>query len=160
LFLGGYAFYWGNKYEITNTWFSLFSEEGYETESVNILRSGWSDYTLSNHAPIIKKFNIETTSYRDNFYLTAGSIYHASVYAQDPDEDSLTYKWELRHEEANFYDSKKSRYNLKHLLFSSDKDNTEFKAPQETGGYRLYTFVYDGQNHVATQNIPFYVVLK
>jgi hypothetical protein len=160
LFLGGYAFYWGHKYEITNTWFSLFSEEGYETEAVNVLKAGWSGNSISNHAPIIKKFDIEATSYRDNFYLTADSIYQAAVYAQDPDEDNLTYKWELRHEEANFYDSKKSRYNLTHLLSSSDKDSTEFKAPQEIGGYRLFIFVYDGQNHVATQNIPFYVVLK
>lgn len=160
LFLGGYAFYWGHKHEITHTWFSLFSEEGYETEAVNVLNTSWTGNIPSNHAPLIVKLEIETPSYRDNFYLIADSVYKAAVYAYDADEDSLTYKWELRHEEANFYDSKKSRYNLAHLLSSFDKDSTEFKAPQEVGGYRLFIFVYDGKNHVATHNIPFYVVLK
>lgn len=160
LFLGGYAFYWGHKYEITHTWFSLFSEEGYETEAVNILKEGWSGNAASNHAPVLEKLNIETTLYRDNFYLTADSVYKAAVYAHDPDKDSLTYRWELRHEEANFYESGKFRNNLTHLLFTSDNDSIQFKAPHEIGGYRLFAFVYDGQNHVATHNIPFYVILK
>jgi hypothetical protein len=160
LFLGGYAFYWGNKYEITHTWFSLFSEEGYETEAVNVLKAGWSGKPVSNHSPVIEKLDIETTSYRDNFYLTADSVYQAAVYAHDPDEDSLAYKWELRHEEANFYESGKFRNNLIHLLLISDQDYIEFKTPNEIGGYRLFVFVYDGQNHVATHNIPFYMVLK
>lgn len=160
LFLGGYAFYWGHKYEITHTWFSLFSEEGFETESVNVLKEGWSGTPPSNHAPALVKLDIKATSYRDNFYLTADSVYKAAVYAFDPDEDSLTYKWELRHEEANFFESGKFKNNLTHLLLSSDKDSIEFKAPNEIGGYRLFAFVYDGQNHVATHNIPFYVVLE
>jgi hypothetical protein len=160
LFLGGYAFYWGNKYEITHTWFSLFSEEGYETEAVNVLKAGWSGKPVSNHAPVIKKLDIETTSYRDNFYLTADSVYQAAVYAHDPDEDSLAYKWELRHEEANFYESGKFRNNLTYLLLTSEDNHIQFKAPKEIGGYRLFAFVYDGQNHVATHNIPFYVVVK
>jgi len=44
----------------------------------------------------------ETTHCRDNFHLIADSVYQASIYAHDPDEDSLMYKKELRHEEANF----------------------------------------------------------
>jgi hypothetical protein len=160
LYLGSYAFYWGHKYEITHTWFSLFSEEGYETEAVNVLKAGWSGKPVSNHAPVIEKLDIETTSYRDNFYLTADSVYQAAIYALDPDEDSLMYKWELRHEEANFYDSRKFRNNLTDLLLTSEDNRIQFKAPKEIGGYRLFAFVYDGQNHVATHNIPFYVVLK
>jgi beta-galactosidase/beta-glucuronidase len=38
LLLGSYAFYWGSKQEATHTWFSLFSEDGFETASVNFLK--------------------------------------------------------------------------------------------------------------------------
>lgn len=160
LFLGGYAFYWGHKYEITHTWFSLFSAEGYETETVNVLKANWSGSSISNHAPVIEKLALETRSYRDNFYLAADSVYNAAIYSHDPENDRLTYKWELRHEEANFYESGKFRNNLTHLLLNSDSDRIQFKAPKEVGGYRLFAFVYDGQNHVASHNIPFYVVMK
>lgn len=160
LFLGSYAFYWGHKYEITHTWFSLFSEDGHETESVNVLKTGWSNVVASNHAPIIDKLDLEAVSYRDNFYLIADSIYQAVIYAHDPEEDSLSYWWELRHEEPNFYESGKFRNNLKHLLLTPNSDRLQFITPNEIGPYRLMVFVYDGKNHIATHNVPFYVMLK
>jgi hypothetical protein len=158
LFLGGYAFYWGFKYEITNTWFSLFSEEGYETESVNILKTKWTGHEPSNRAPVIEDIILNAPAFRDNFYLKANEQYTASLFATDPDNDALTFRWELRHEESNFYDSGKSRVLLNHYLENTAGSTTKFQAPTEIGAYRLLGFVYDGQNHVATHNVPFYVL--
>jgi hypothetical protein len=160
LSIGSYAFYWGNKYEITHTWFSLFSEDGHETESINVLKAGWTNVKVSNHAPVIEKLDLEAESYRDNFYLTSNLVYKASIYASDPEGDSLSYWWELRHEEANFYESGKFRNNLKELLVTPNSKRLEFKSPSEIGPYRLMVFVYDGKNHIATHNVPFYVLQK
>ncbi|MBN7803226.1 DUF4434 domain-containing protein [Algoriphagus aestuariicola] len=160
LYLGNYAFYWGHKFEVTHTWFSLFSQEGYETESLNVLRSKWSGNDSINWAPRIDSVGIESTMRRYNYYLLGDSVYQASVHAHDPDNDSLSYRWELRHEGLDFYQSGKFDYNMEHLVSEGNSETIRFQAPKEIGGYRLFTFVYDGQGNVATHNIPFYVTSK
>jgi hypothetical protein len=158
LFLGSYAFYWGFKYEITHTWFSLFSEEGYESESINFLKGEWTGNEVENWAPQIEALIIDDFRDIDNIYLVSDSTYRAKIYVSDPENDDLAFKWEIRHEESNFYDSGKFKYDLGHLIESDSSDYISFKSPNEIGGYRLFVFVYDGKNNFASHNIPFYVI--
>ena len=160
LYLGGYAFYWGHKIERTHTWFSLFSEEGLETETVNVLQNQWSENKPNNWAPQIDSLQLIAPMRRDNFYLVADSVYTANIFANDLDQDSLTFRWELRPEDAPFFGSDKFKNNMRHLLLSENYPSTQFRTPTEEGPYRLFAFVYDGKGHVAHKNIPFYVILS
>jgi hypothetical protein len=160
LLLGSYAFYWGFKYEITHTWFSLFSEEGNESESINFLKGAWTGKEVENWAPQIEALIIEGFRDVDNIYLLSDSTYRAKIYTSDPENDNLTFKWEIRHEESNFYESGKFKYSLEHLIQSDSSDYISFNAPDEIGGYRLFVFVYDGNNNFASHNIPFYVIKR
>lgn len=167
MLVGSYAFYWGYKYEATPTWFSLFSQEGYKTESLHFLKYAWSGQRAENSAPNITDMVIETDqgAVNDNVYLENNREYVAKALTEDPDGDSLTYRWEIRHEgnyfiEREGYDYTVSDYSMENLIQNVDDNSVRFKAPEEEGPYRIFIFAYDGVENVASHNIPFYVVTK
>ena len=43
------------------------------------------------------------------------------------------------------------------VIESADQSSIVITAPEEEGAYRLFVYVYDGNNHAAHANIPFYV---
>jgi hypothetical protein len=160
LFLGSYAFYWGYKHEATHTWFSLFSEEGHETSSVQFLKTAWSGQIAENLAPTITDMFIENTQLsKDNLYLNSDKEYTAFANAVDPEEDTLKYRWEIRHEE-NYVTGRNSSYNIDSLILSEQSDKIQFKAPKEEGPYRIFVFTFDGNGNVGSYNVPFYVIKR
>ncbi|HSF53959.1 MAG TPA: hypothetical protein VLA71_09420, partial [Algoriphagus sp.] len=167
LLVGSYAFYWGYKYEATHTWFSLFSEEGYKTESLNFLKYAWSGKKADNSAPDITDLFIKTNQgdVNDNVYLENNAEYTAQTMTDDPEGDSLTYRWEIRHEgnyfiERDGYDYSMTNYTMDHLIQNVEGNKIKFKSPNEEGPYRIFVFAFDGQGNVASYNIPFYVIMK
>ncbi|OOG73186.1 hypothetical protein B0E43_14175 [Algoriphagus sp. A40] len=167
MLVGSYVFYWGYKYEATNTWFGLFSEEGYRTESANFLKYAWSGQKPDNEAPDISDMFIETTqgAVNDNVYLENNAEYIAKALTDDPEGDSLTYRWEIRHEgnyfiERDGYDYSMTDYTMDHLIQKEEGNSITFKSPKEEGPYRIFIFAYDGHGNVASYNIPFYVIMK
>jgi hypothetical protein len=111
-FLGSYAFYWGFKYEITDTWFSMFSKEGYKSGQVNFLKDAWTGKKAENQAPVITDMYIEPGNKFDNVYLKANSIYTAKVHALDPEMDTLRYKWEIWQEDFEYYTKGMYQHNM------------------------------------------------
>jgi len=168
LFIGSYAFYWGSKHEATHTWFSLFSEDGAETESVNFLKYAWSGEKVKNSAPRVENLFLETKQglVNDNVYLESFQEYNAIAHTHDLEGDSLTYKWEIRPQENYFIDRinktdfNLSHYNMEFLIQKYEGNKIKFLAPKEEGPYRIFVFAYDGQGNVASYNIPFYVLIK
>jgi hypothetical protein len=43
------------------------------------------------------------------------------------------------------------------FLTSANGGQASLKAPKKEGAYRLFVYVTDGHNNVATANLPFYV---
>ena len=157
-FLGSYAFYWGNKYEITSTWFSHFSEEGLESGSIDFLKSSWQDEPYENSTPSISKILINDKTPELNLYLKADSLYSAKTLVDYQQKDSLKFKWEIRPEESKFYEVDEYQYNMKHLFVNDDADDIEFKTPTNEGAYRLFVFVSDESGKFTSHSYPFYVV--
>jgi hypothetical protein len=160
--LGSYAFYWGNKMEVTPTWFSLFAEDGSETESVHFLKSAWSGQMTNNSAPIIEDLFIETKKglLNENVYLESHLEYAAIAHISDAENDPLRYRWEIRPEEYYFVKNKSLNYNMEHLIIKEEGDKIQFMSPKEEGPYRVFVYAYDGQGNVASYNVPFYVLIK
>lgn len=157
-FLGSYAFYWGNKYEITSTWFSHFSEEGLESGSIDFLKSSWQDKTYESSAPVISKILINNKPPEINMYFKADSLYSAKILFDYLEGDKLDFKWELRPEESKFYEVDEYNYNMKHLLINDDTDSIEFMTPKNEGAYRLFVFVSNESGKFSSHSFPFYVV--
>jgi hypothetical protein len=160
LFLGGYSFYWGSKYERTHTFFSLFPEDELETESVQLLRTKWTGENTQNWAPVIDSVVIHTVSSKENRYLVADIKYKATIFAYDPEKDTLTYRWEMREEGKDNFRPGAYYNSMNYLLLENGEETIEFNSPKQEGAYRLFTYVYDGNNHIATYNVPFYVLMQ
>ncbi|MEJ7677061.1 MAG: hypothetical protein WKG06_04125 [Segetibacter sp.] len=97
----------------------------------------------------------------DNVYVKPGNSYNVLAVAADPDHDKLTYRWELLSEptqvgEGGDYEARPKP--IENLISGvTNNGQATLKAPGKEGGYRLFVYVTDGNNNVATANLPFYV---
>lgn len=158
--LGSYVFLWGQKQERTPTWYGLFTENGEETEVVDVMQYVWTGKWPANRAPHLETMQIEGKSVLDNIYLLANQTYTAHAKVTDPDKDTLTYLWELLPESTDLKeggDRENRPEALEGLLENKNKGQLRLQAPKVGGAYRLFVYVSDGKNKVATANIPFYV---
>lgn len=160
LVIGSFVFLWGQKQERTPTWFGMFMPDGQESEAIDAMHYVWNGTWPENRSPRLSDFTLEGQRAPNNIRLIAGGSFGAQVSVEDPDGDPLVYRWEIMRES----NSKATGGDAERVpeaiggLFSSDADSiAEFKAPMETGAYRLFIYVEDGQDHTAHANIPFYV---
>ncbi|WP_055562700.1 glycoside hydrolase family 2 TIM barrel-domain containing protein [Hymenobacter sp. AT01-02] len=161
--LGTYVFLWGQKQERTPTWYGLFTEDGKESEVVDVMQYLWSGAWPKNRAPHLASFTLNNKQATDNVYLQPGQRYPAAVAVTDPNQDQLTYRWELLPESTDLKsggDRESRPVAITGLIPAGAKAQTTLTAPQKEGAYRLFVYAYDGHDNVATANIPFYVQAK
>ena len=157
--LGSYVFLWGQKQETTSTWFSMFTEEGDETEVMDIIIKGWTGLPPENKAPSITQFLLQNQIAGKSLVIKKDSFLRASVTIVDPDGDDIEFIWQIIPESTDKKsggDKEKSPQPIKGIFKKSDssKNNIIFKL-SKSGQYRLFLFAKDGQGNVATGNIPF-----
>jgi hypothetical protein len=156
--IGSYVFYWGNKQARTHTILSLFLEGGEENNVVDVLQYVWSGKWPANKAPDINHIELGGHKPKSRLYIECNSMQKVKVRAKDPDSDKLVYRWELYHESKE----KKEGGDLEEKpgeikgVISGEGPEVVLKTPPQKGAYRLYVYVFDGHNNVATANIPFY----
>ncbi|SEL72477.1 glycoside hydrolase family 2 TIM barrel-domain containing protein [Parapedobacter koreensis] len=158
--LGSYVFLWGQKQERTPTWYGLFTETGEENEVVDVMQYLWTGQWPENRAPHLDSVLLDGKQTLDFIYLKPGQTYTAAVYVTDPDNDKLTARWELLPESTDLKEGgdRESRPEaIPGLVSSTAVDKATLKAPAKGGAYRLFLYVSDGNNNVATANIPFFV---
>ncbi|HEX2532397.1 MAG TPA: glycoside hydrolase family 2 TIM barrel-domain containing protein [Chitinophagaceae bacterium] len=158
--LGSYVFLWGQKQERTPTWYGLFTEKGEETEVLDVMHYLWTGNWPANKAPHLYSFQLDGKKATQSVYLKAAGVYPIQVVAADPDSDRLVYRWELLSEPTKVGEGGDHEDRPKPLtgLFSGESGGkVQLKAPAAEGAYRLFVYVTDGNNNVATANIPFYV---
>jgi hypothetical protein len=158
--LGSYVFLWGQKQERTPTWYGVFTEKGEESEVVDVMQYLWSGSYPKNKAPHIYAFNLDGKKAVNSIQLKAGAKYQVLVDAADPDQDPLTYHYELLPEATNVGEGGDHEDRPTALPLNLDNLKTkqlDITAPAQKGAYRLFVYVKDGNNNVATANIPFYV---
>lgn len=154
--LGNFIFYWGKKNEITPTWFSLFGEDGKKTQAVFELTNIWKNREEKFPGPVINFILLNKKGDYQNIILTPGS--KAEIYVYMPDSQShnnLNYRWELRHE--SWYESHTSKV-IDSFKFDQSGTTAVFNVPVEEGPYRLFLYLTNDSEYVATANIPFYVL--
>lgn len=160
-FLGSMVFYWGQKQELTPTWFSFFDEHGAQTEIVNTMQYLWTGKKPPAKAPDVKYMLLNDKGGRDNILLAPEAIGYAKVYMNGTDTAKLTYKWQLLAEDwfkPNGIFSEKPPKDIKGSFIENTGRMVKFKTPVNEGPYRLYVYVYNNNGYFATANTPFYVL--
>lgn len=158
--MGSFVFLWGQKQERTPTWFGMFMPDGSETESVDAMHYAWNGKWPENRSPRLNDLTLEGQRATDNIRLKAGNKYWAQAEVTDPDDDDLNYRWEIMRESssnATGGDREEVPEVIDGLFEVSTDGFVSFTAPNESGAYRLFIYVKDGNNHTAHANIPFWV---
>ena len=160
--LGSYVFLWGQKQETTSTWFGMFTEEGEETEVMDIMIKGWTGKEPENRAPSISNFKLNSKTSYDNITVKSTDQLTANVKIEDGDGDKISYNWQVIPESTDKRsggDKERAPKPIKGVFSKSDleKNNVSFTV-NTPGEYRLFLFAKDGNGNVATGNIPFKIV--
>ena len=158
--LGAYVFLWGQKQERTPTWYGMFLHSGEETEAVDVMHYIWNGKWPENRSPRLDSVRLDGRSSYQEIYLKAGQRYDARAFVTDPENDPLTYGWEIKPESTDLKeggDFEETPVSIEGLIESPDQSHTMVKAPGQKGPYRLFLYAYDGKGHAAHANIPFYV---
>jgi hypothetical protein len=158
--IGSYVFLWGQKQERTPTWYGLFTEKGEETEVIDVMQYLWTGKWPANRAPHLESMQIDGKSVLENIYLLPKQRYTAIASVKDPDGDKLSYRWELLPESTDLKeggDRENRPKAIEGLLQNKNNGQAILQAPTAEGAYRLFVYIADGKNKVATANIPFYV---
>jgi hypothetical protein len=159
--LGAYAFLWGYKQEQTHTWFSFFSENGEKTEMVDVAQYLWTGQWPENRAPRVLNLYINGELVgHDGAILKPNSYHTAEIIAYDDENDSLFYHWEVLPEvllKDGAVDLLKKPAPVKGSVLNPEDAVIQWKTPDKEGDYRLFVYVYDGQNNMGTANFSFRV---
>ena len=158
--LGSYVFLWGSKIEYTPTWCGLFLATGEETETVGVMNYLWSGKWPENKAPQIAGITMDRFPAKKSMVLEPSSLHRIAAPAKDPDGDPLMYEWVLMYESSNKLaggDAESKPKEIKGRVTPEQPGTATIIAPGLIGAYRIYVYIYDGKNHAATANFPFYV---
>ncbi|MCG2612708.1 hypothetical protein LZZ85_00390 [Terrimonas sp. NA20] len=164
-FLGACCFFWGQKQESTHTWYSLFSEDGKASETVNVLQQIWTGTTPTHHAPSVKYMLLNGKGAQNNILLQSDGSYTAELLMDESQQpDSTTVSWEILAEDWVRKDPSELNLNKPATINaqrSADATNKWlFRAPKQEGPYRIFVTVFDNKGYFSTANTPFYVVEK
>ncbi|MCX2453778.1 hypothetical protein OQX61_21090 [Pedobacter sp. PLR] len=159
-FLGAFAFFWGNKQEGTQTWFSMFDEQDGKPQVVDAMKYIWTGKHLDYPFPRVKYMLLDGKGAKDNILLSPGQSLSAKVLMLN--KDKIKYvKWELYREDwykkNNLHNDKKLRPIAQEIKTDQFLENN-FVVPEVEGPYRVFATVYDYNGNFDTCNTPFYVV--
>jgi hypothetical protein len=160
-FLGSMVFYWGQKQELTPTWFSLFDDNGAETEMVQVMQYLWTGAKAPERAPTLKYMLVNGKGAKDNILFKPGIIAHSKVYLESTDTAGLKFKWMVFAEDwfkPNGIFSEKKPKEIKNSIIANNGSELNFKVPDKEGPYRLFVYIYNQKGSFATSNTPFYVL--
>lgn len=158
--LGSYVFLWGQKQERTPTWYGMFLKSGEETATVDILHHFWKGSWPPNRSPQLQGAWLDGKTAQQSIHLRAGQSCQGKVLASDPDEDPLTYHWEVMEESTDLKsggDFETTPRKLPECIEEPQNNKIVVKSPAKPGAYRLFVYVFDGNGHAAHANVPFYV---
>ncbi len=156
LCLGSYAFLWGSKQEATSTWFGMLLPDGSRTAAVDTLCELWTDRPPKNRCPRIESLQVAADG-ADLGAIAPTSMIHATLQANDPEQDALHVEWQLQREveqHSTGGDRQPAPPTYPQAIVGGDANGADVKLPSEPGGYRLFAFVRDDHGGAAVANVP------
>lgn len=152
---GSFVFYWGQKNEVTPTWYSLFGDNGEKTQAVFELTKIWSNNKLTYEGPELDYILLNDQGALESIILSPQTEVKAEVIIPESKIQNLVYHWEIRHE--SWYEMHESIL-AEDVHFQKKGHKVIFTSPKNEGPYRLFLYLTNESDYFATANIPFYVL--
>lgn len=154
--LGSYAFLWGQKQEVTHTWYGMFLPTGESLPTADTMSRLWTGKPRAQRAPDLTKLSLSI----DDLRTTPGAEFTATVDVSDPDGDELALEWSIRRESTDEHiggDRESIPETIGDSVLKTQGKNATLRAPAEPGAYRVFIIARDGDGHAAAANLPFHV---
>lgn len=150
LCLGSYAFLWGQKQEVTATWFSLL-HDGARLGAVDALSELWTGTAPANRCPEIVSLTTSQT------LVKPGAVIRLALQSRDAENDALKATWELFADEEQYGtggDAEAGAAQQAKAVLQSSLESAEVKVPEDGGLYRVFVTITDGHGGAAVANVP------
>jgi len=151
LCVGSYAFLWGQKQEVTSTWFSMFLSDGSRLGAAEAVSELWTGKPAANHVPVIKSL-----TYQGERSGKPGATGTATLEASDPDGDPIKITWLLQRDPGEYGsggDKEAAPPSFPEAITKAEKQTATIVFPAEGGLYRLFATVRDDHGGAAVANV-------
>ena len=150
--LGSYVFYWGQKQEVTSTWFSILLRDGSRLGAADAISELWTGKPPANRSPVIAMLKISGEASGN-----AGAMIEATLTASDSENEPLRADWLLQRDPGEFGtggDREEEPPVFDEAIIHGDLHGAQVRLPTEAGLYRLFVNVRDNHGGAATANVP------
>ncbi|PAW90280.1 MAG: hypothetical protein B9S33_01985 [Pedosphaera sp. Tous-C6FEB] len=150
LCVGSYAFLWGQKQEVTATWFSLL-HNGARLGAVDTLSELWTGKSPANRCPEIVSLTASQS------LVKPGAVIQLALKSRDAESETLKASWALFADEEQYGaggDAEAAAARKAQAILQSSLAGAEVKMPDEGGLYRVFVSVTDGHGGAAVANVP------
>jgi len=151
LCLGSYAFLWGQKQEVTSTWFSMFLSGGIRLAAAEAVSELWTGKAPANRVPVIKSL-----AWKGAAVGKPGTTNQALLETSDPEGDPLTITWKLQRDPGEYGtggDKEAEPPTFPEAISQPNNQSATITFPQEGGLYRLFAIVRDDHGGGAVANL-------
>jgi hypothetical protein len=162
--LGSYAFIWGQKQEVTPTWFGLFDESGRAEDATEVLARAWSGHAVPELAPRVGPLALNGQPATAGVRVAPGARVHAECALLRGAADAVRLRWELLPESSDKGVGGAAERRPASLPLPPQGEGpidgrcaAEFPAPEQPGPYRLFVYADGPGRTVAHANFPFLV---
>lgn len=148
--LGSYAFLWGNKQEVTHTWFGMVTNDGAPLPQAQVAREFWTGQKPADLCPVVDNLTV------DKAEAAPGATITATLTAHDPEGKGLTVTWEFREEQQQYLTGGKDETvpaDVSKAILRSDPKSCVLRLPAKKTGYRLFATIKDPAGNAATANV-------
>ncbi len=154
--VGTYVFLWGQKQEVTSTWYGMFLKSGEKLPTVDAMSMAWTGKWPENRSPKVLRLDSPLA----NAVVPRGKEFPAKAVVEDREGDALDFEWEVRSETKEVSvggDAESEPPAVKGCLVSSRVGEAVIRTPSKPGAYRLFLFVRDGKGGASADNLAFQV---
>jgi len=161
--LGSLVFFWGNKHELTFTWFSLYRND-YKSEIIKELEYLWKKSIPKPSLIGLEYMLVDGRGAADNLVFAPNELKISEIKFNTVLKDSVNIKWEIYPDvwyQAWYENKYKKTIDPKEItssFVSFENNKATFKTPEIEGPYRIFAYIYDKNGYFATTNTPFYVL--
>ncbi|WP_051660782.1 glycosyl hydrolase [Bosea sp. 117] len=156
--IGVIAFLWGQKQEVTASWYGILLADGEWTEPAEAMAESWGGRTPGgNHAPRIAYLRFAHDASAPFASWRAGEEGAVVLEALDPDGDPLEATWEIVAESTVRSvggDPEPAPRRFPEGLLAKDATGARI-GHLPPGRYRITLVLRDGRGGAATANLPF-----